>query len=384
MVSLIPLLGAIRGKSLHRWLPGYARHLVRRARATEVEGPRHLLFAFCDHYEPLWGGADAAHGDERVRAWETDYPALARRFTDADGLHPRHTFFFPGEQYGPGYLERLARLAHAGLGEVELHLHHDGDDAVKLRRDIGRYLADYARHGHLARDADGRIRYAFIHGNWSLANARRDGRWCGVDGELPLLFDTGCYADYTFPAAPDECQPGIVNQIYWPTGDLERRRAYETGLRACVGEPRRDRILMIQGPLALTRRPGRLVPRIESAAVTAADPATPPRIASWVAQGICVAGRPEWVFVKVHAHGAPEAQARSLLGGDGERLHHELTERYNDGERFVLHYVTAREMFNIAIAAVEGASGDPAQYRDHQLAPPPAMRVAAAQRKRAL
>ena len=37
-----------------------------------------------------------------------------------------------------------------------------------------------------------------------------------------------------------------------------------------------------------------------------------------------------------------------------------------------LHYVTAREMFNIASAAMEGKSGDPASYRDYVLPPPPA------------
>jgi hypothetical protein len=99
-------------------------------------------------------------------------------------------------------------------------------------------------------------------------------------------------------------------------------------------------------------------------------------VRSWVEQGIHVEGRPEWVFVKVHTHGAPEAQARSLLGAGGETLHRELTSCYNDGRRFVLHYVTAREMFNIAIAAVDGARGDPAVYRDYQLPPPPAARVA--------
>ncbi len=85
------------------------------------------------------------------------------------------------------------------------------------------------------------MRYAFIHGNWCLANARSDRRWCGVDEELPLLFQSGCYADFTFPAAPDDSQPPIVNQIYWPDGDLARRRAQDTGARARVGEVRRDR-----------------------------------------------------------------------------------------------------------------------------------------------
>jgi hypothetical protein len=364
------LIARTCGKNLHAWLPGYVRHLL--ARRRFVDGPRHLLFALCDHFEPLWRNADVAVGEARVRAWEEGYPALARSFRDADGRTPRHSFFFPGEQHAPSYLERLGRLTRGGYGEVELHLHHDGDTPAKLRRDLVSYLHAFTSHGHLTRDPDGRPRYAFIHGNWCLANARKDRRWCGVDEEMQLLFDTGCYADFTFPSAPDECQPGIVNQIYWPDGDLTCARAYERGVRARVGERKADRLLLIQGPLALARRPGRLLPRIEGSALTAADPATPTRLRTWAAQAIHVAGRPGWVFVKVHTHGAPEAQAASLLGEGGRALHHELTTRYNDGRRWILHYVTAREMYNLAIAAMDGASGDPAPYRDHVLPPPPA------------
>lgn len=364
------MIARLKRKNLHTWLPGYARHLVTRAARPRVDGPRHLLFAFCDHYEPLHGDAPADTGEERVRAWEEGYPKLADRFRDADGRPPRHSFFFPGEQYAPSYLERLARLARAGYGEVELHLHHDGDTAPKLRADILRYLALYAEHGHLARDPDGRLRYGFIHGNWCLANARRDRRWCGVDEEIPLLFETGCYADFTFPSAPDECQPNIVNRIYWPDGDLSRARAYEAGRPARVGELREDRILMIEGPLALARRPGRLAVRIESAALTAADPGTPDRVRTWVEQGICVEGRPEWVFVKVHTHGAPEPQAASLLGEGGRSLHEALA-HYHDRKNYVLHYVTAREMYNVAVAAMRGERGDPAAYFDYVLPPPP-------------
>src|SRR5436309_1480741 len=115
---------------------GYAGWLARsslpRARAAWASGagPRHLLFAFCDHYQPL-----------------------ARQFRDADGRSPRHSFFFPGEEYETGYLDGLAALAAGGFGEVELHLHHDGDTAAGLRDKIAEYLDLYARHGHLSRDA---------------------------------------------------------------------------------------------------------------------------------------------------------------------------------------------------------------------------------------
>jgi hypothetical protein len=355
----------------HRWIRGYGLHLLRKLGAPRVLGPRHVLFSMCDHYEPLWGGATAAHGRERVARWERDYPALAGEFRDAYGRPPQHTFFFPGEQYSDDSLAALGRLARAGLGEVELHLHHDGDDASKLDHDIRSYLHAYAQHGHLSRDAGGRLRYAFIHGNWCLANSRRDHKYCGVDSELDVLFDTGCYADFTFPSAPDETQPGIVNQIYWPTGDRRRARAHENGVRARVGQVMADRILMIQGPLALARREGRhLSGRIESGAVTANDPATASRVNTWVSQGIHVEGRPEWVFVKVHTHGAPDAQARSLLGEAGRAMHWALR-RYNDGEEFVLHYVSAREMFNIALAGMHGLRGDPDDHRDRFLRPPP-------------
>ncbi len=365
------LIDYLQEKHLDKWITGYLRHLATRARAPRPGRPRHLIFAICDHYEPLWGKASESTGEKRVRAWEDGYPKMTAPFRDADGNPPKHSFFFPGEQYTTSFLERLANLARQGFGEVELHLHHDNDTAENLRRDIASYLDLYAKHGHFSRDKDGRPVYAFIHGNWALANARRDGRACGVDEEIPLLFDTGCYADFTFPAAPDECQPNTVNQIYWPTGDLTRKRAYEGGEPARVGAVKRDRILIIEGPLAFSLRP-KLVPfRIESSHITGVDPGTPSRIKTWVSQEIHVAGRPEWIFVKVHLHGAPEKTANSYLGNGGRGLHAELTTRYNDGKEWILHYVTAREMYNIAMAAMEGRQGNPNTYRDHQLSPPP-------------
>jgi len=365
------VIDRLREKHLETWLGGWVRQLGR-AEKWRGPGPRHLLFAFCDHYEPLWGKANREIGAERVRFWGERYPELARGFRDADGRPPRHSFFYPGEEYDPAWLDTLADLARQGYGEVELHLHHDDDTAAGLRRDIERYVDLFAGHGHFTRDATGRPRYAFIHGNWCLSNGRPDGKYCGVDEELPLLHETGCYADFTFPSAPDVCQPNVVNRIYWPVGDLAKKRAYEQAEPARVGTGYDDRLLMITGPLALTRRPRSLALRIESSAVTAKDPATPARVRSWVAQAIHVEGRPEWVFVKIHTHGAPEPQARSLLGEPGRAMHAALRDEFNDGARWKLHYVTAREMYNIAIAAMRGRSGDPNAYRDLVFSPPPA------------
>ncbi len=376
---MLGALRALRDRHLETFLGGYladeGRRVLARRMWPEVQGVRHLLVALCDHHEPLWNKADDRQGEERIRVWREGYPRLAADYRDADGRPPRHSFFFPGEEYRPQFLEPLAQLARAGFGEVEIHLHHDADTAETLEAKLRETISSFARHGHLARDREGRPRYAFIHGNWALANARPDGRWCGVDEELPLLFRTGCYADFTFPAAPDLSQPNIVNRIYWPTGDLSAKRCYESGMSARVGQVMTDRLLLLQGPLALSRRPGRrLSLRIENSALTADDPPSSARAKTWVSRNIHVEGRPEWVFVKLHTHGAPDKQAASLLGEGGHDLHRVLTTEYNDGRRWRLHYVTAREMFNVAIAAMEGKSGDPGEYRDHSLPPPPAAR----------
>lgn len=366
------MLERIRSKHLHRWLGPWLAGAAGRVLRRRPPGLRHLLFAVCDHHEPLWSNASADVGLERIQAWAQRYPVLVRPFRDADGRPPRHSFFFPGEQYAPELLEPLAGLVRQGLGEVEVHLHHDGDTPETLARSLGQALADLDRHGLVARDSAGRPRWAFIHGNWCLANSRSDGRWCGVDAEIPLLFRAGCYADFTFPSAPDETQPGIVNRIYWPEGDLARRAAYRRGRRARVGEWHDDRLLLIQGPIGLARRQGRLGIRVDSGTLQAGDPPTEARVATWVAQDVHVEGRPEWVFVKCHTHGAPERNAAALLGAEGEAMHRCLTTRYNDGREWALHYVTAREMYNIAVAAMEGRAGDPGAYRDHVVPPPPA------------
>lgn len=366
-------LRAVRERHLGTFLSGFAvdeaTRLLLPARAV---GLRHLLVAVCDHHEPLWGQADDALGAARMKKWREEYPQLARQYVDADGRHPRHSFFFPGEEYRPQFLEALAELARQGLGEVEVHLHHDRDTEESLERQLTETLQRFGSHGHLSRTADGSYRYAFIHGNWALANARPDGRWCGVDAELPLLFRSGCYADFTFPAAPDPSQPNVVNRIYWPIGDLTKKRAHEKGERARVGAWKSDRILIIQGPLAITRRPNRpLAIRIENSALTAKDPASSARARTWVSRNIHVRGRPEWVFVKLHTHGAPETEAASLLGPGGHALHQMLKTEYNDGKRWKLHYVTAREMFNIARAAMDEKRGDPNEYRDYVVGRPP-------------
>jgi hypothetical protein len=368
-------LGKLGEKELHLWVGAWLRDRARKALHRSYDGTRHLLFAICDHYEPLHGGVDFARGLARVEAWASRYPEIARSFRDADGRPPRHTYFFPGEQYDGRFIEPLGKMCEGGMGEVEVHLHHDGDTRASLRASLEKALADLDRHGVVAKRG-AKPAWAFIHGNWCLANARRDGRWCGVDDEMQLLWELGCYVDLTFPSAPDQSQPGIVNSIYYPRGDVTRRRAYEDGEPVRVGTPRQERLLLIEGPIAISRRPGRMAPRIESGTLDASDPPTAARLATWVDQDVTVGGRPEWVFVKVHTHGAPEKNAKVMLGDPIVRFHESLAQRHNDGKRWKLHYVTAREMFNLARAAMDGKKGEPSDWFDYEVEPPERARKA--------
>jgi hypothetical protein len=362
-------------KRAHVWVPAWLADRARKRLTGALGRAAHVVFAVCDHFEPLHGQAPHEIGIARVQAWRDRYPHLAARFRDSVGRPPRHTFFYPGEQYDPALLEPLGELCAMGLGEVEVHLHHDGDTRDSLRSYLEATLANLDDHGLVAHIRN-RPSWAFIHGNWALANARRDGRWCGVDDELALLRALGCHSDFTFPSAPDECQPRIVNAIYWPSDDTQRR-GYDRAERARVGDGPRNRVLLLQGPLAIARR-GRRGPRmrIEAAALSASDPPTAARVRTWIDQAVSVDGRPEWVFVKVHTHGAPERNADAVLGPSAVSMHAELA-RWASRPGRSLTYVTAREMFNVARAAIDGRLGVPADFLDYVVPPPPRARGAA-------
>lgn len=351
-------------KNVGVWLPSYlARRRGRR------RSPTHVIFCVADHFEPDWGGADLSEQLARVERWVRDYPRLAQGHRDADGRPPRWTFFYPAEAYQPPVLERLAALCRQGYGEVEVQLHHDGDTAESLRRKLEDAKAAFARHGLLARDpGTGAVRFGFVHGNWALDNARRDGRWCGVNTELDVLRQAGCYADFTLPSAPSDTQTRKINSLYYAT-DTPRPKSHDAGRDAAVGGSPDGALLLVQGPLALNwrRRKWGLLPRIENGELSATNPPAPQRVDLWLREAPTVRGREDWVFVKVHAHGATPANADVLLGEATARMWAYLEQAGDDGARHPLHYVTAREMVNLIAAAQRGESGGPGAWRDEGL-----------------
>lgn len=368
---------ALRRKGLHRWLGPYLATAGDR-RDPPPGGRVHLLLAVCDHYEPKLGGADPARARGRVRRWVDDYPRLFADLRDSDGRPPRHTFFFPAEEYEPEFLDGLAGLCRRGFGEVEIHLHHDNDTADNLRRtldDFKRRLND--RHGLLSRDrTTGDLAYGFIHGNWALDNSRPDGRMCGVDNELDVLRDSGCYADFTLPSAPSGAQTRTINRIYYAVGRPGRRKSHDAGLPVGAGPPPARGLMLIQGPLCLDwgKRKFGLLPGIENACIQGTQAPSTRRLASWLRCRVQVPARPDWYFVKLHTHGASEANMPVLLGEPMAAFHRALRARADRDPNFRFHYVAAREMYNLAKAAEAGHAGGVADARDFRLVAEPACR----------
>ena len=368
--GLALVLWQARHRHVDRWLVPYLCQAPRRRSPRRGE-PVHVLLCIADHYEPRLGKAPPEVARARVRRWLEEYPRLFGHFRDSDGRPPRHTFFFPADEYEAEHVDMLAELCRAGFGEVEVHLHHDNDTAEGLREKLlafKRILAE--RHGLLSRRRDtGEGAYGFIHGNWALCNSRPDGRWCGVNNELDILRQTGCYADFTLPSAPSATQTGKINSIYYAWDRPGRPCSHASGLDVGRGARPDGALMLIQGPLLLDwgRRRWGLVPRVENACLQGNQPPSLERLDLWLKARVQVPSRPDWFFVKLHTHGAPENNAGMLLGDQMVQFHEALARRAEEDSQFHFHYVTAREVYNLARAAEAGWGGPVEAARDFEL-----------------
>lgn len=372
LIACAFVVSDIRKKNVAAWIRSYLRQDWRARPAPGVT--KHLMFCFVDHYEPGWKQPSYETECARVARWSSDYPKLCEGLRDSDGRSPVHTFFYPEEEYRAEHLDALVDLCRAGLGEIEIHLHHDNDTEVGLREKLSRFTELLAaRHDALPRHPEsGQPQWSFIHGNWALDNCHPAGTGCGINNELIILREEGCYADFTLPAAPDPCQTSTINKIYYATDDPLRPKSHDDGARVRVGAPPVGDLMIVQGPLGFMwhNRKFGVVPRIENGDVRTSSPPTLARVDAWVETGIHVEGKPEWIFVKVYTHGAQERDMDTLLGAPMREAFEYLEKRYNDGLQWKLHYVSARETYNIVKAAEAGLDGDPGLYRDHVISRP--------------
>jgi len=368
----------VRGKLSYalRWLPNYGWQRMTRHMPS---GPVHVIIALADHFEPAivpgQGRARAAYDEQerRVERWCKLYPPLVEGWRDNEGRPFVHTYFYPAEQYHKDLIGRLAEHCHAGLGEIEIHLHHGAqqpDTAENTSRVLLQFRDALANeHGCLSYlEGDHSPRYAFVHGNFALANSF-GGRACGVDSEMAVLAETGCYADMTLPTGVfHPAQTAKINSLYECALPLVERAPHRKGRDLQSGRAPEKFPIIVQGPLMMDFAAQRGSRRwtIETGALTAGSPPDARRLQLWKEAGISVQGRPDWLFLKLHCHGMDPTQEDAMLGKAMQEFLRELVQGAAQRNE-VLHFVSAREMVNIILAACDGREGNPGDYRDYRL-----------------
>ena len=331
------------------WLPGYIRDRLAAQRAPS--GAR-VWLAIADHWEPYWLRPSDEVAAERVATWLKHWPEIARRHADSSGRPPQYTFYYPQEEYRPQFLDGLAEMKRAGIADVDIHIHHDGEGQQNFIDRMSGFIETLVgRHG-LLRSSNGRPVFGFIHGNWALDNSRPDGRCCGLNNEITLLRDLGCYADFTMPSGSSPTQSRTVNTIYWVTDDPSRPRSYDRGVSLKPGVPNGGDLLMIPGPLGL-RWADRIVPRMETGELASYDLPAAYRVERWLDLAPRIGGD---IFIKLFTHGAQERNSSALLSDGGlDRLFTTLAEGCRR-RGYLLRYVSTWEMRQAVDAAVKAGA----------------------------
>lgn len=352
---IAPGRGAMRvPKNAHLWLWGLLRDRVARWHAPS---PATVWVTVADHFEPLGGHASVEKARERVALWRKAWPEIARRHTDGVGRRPCYSFFYPQEEYRPELLEPLAEMARDGIADVEIHIHHDGEGEKAFVEKMEQFILSLSGEHGLLRTHEGRTVFGFIHGNWALDNARPDGRWCGLNNEITLLRDLGCYADFTLPAAPDPSQTGPVNTIYTVKDDPLRPRSHARGRPVRAGSPRWGDLTLITGPLGVSWS-GRPLwkPSLETGEIAGYAMPSPARARSWLTLAPRIGSH---AFLKLFGHGAQERNSGPLLSGGLDHLFESLASECRvAGTR--LRYVSPWEMWR-AVEALRTQTELPGQ-----------------------
>lgn len=358
MAATLAYLFFIRSRQMHRWAGSYFFTSEKRPDWSE-DDEVDVFIAICDHWEPRCYGASDEKAIQRVARWRDEYPERFAQFHDVNGRVPLHSIFFPEDEYRPEYLDEIRSLVDNKFADVDIHLHHHNDTAEQLHEKLANFRDTlFHRHGYLRKDpVTGEIVYGFIHGNWALCNSRPDGQCCGVDQELTVLLQTGCYADFTLPSAPSATQIKTINSIYYAKDIPGQRASHRSGIRARVGQQSpADHLLMVQGALLpdWQRRRLGVIPRTENSDLHQGRPGDLHRLKLWMKAGVHVAGRPDWRFVKLHAHGCKDGNIDTMLGQEMQTFHQQLQDFHVQHPNFRYHYVSAWEMAQLVHQAEAG------------------------------
>jgi hypothetical protein len=322
----------------------------------QVLFPRDIVVALMFVYEP---SVDSGGMRDLLKM----FASLAAEHTDSDGRKFQLTFACPGRDTDSTTLYMLTDYCRRGLGEVEYLIPWDYSSEVSMRDELGQGLRFFNSRGWMS-TVGSEIRFAVV------GEGRGDER--GGDDfrkQASVLSDLGCYADMSFPGARNSLQQSSVNTMfmvssadYDPYNESDELRAGRLG---------KGGLLVVEGPFLIDWTDWRftLRPYVEDGYLSPETPPDPGRVDSWVRANVHVIGQPNWIFVKLTIGGLSNAASAQSLGHSFDQSLMYLEEVYNDSEMYRLHYVTAREMYNVAMAAQALQNGDAGLFRDYLIEP---------------
>jgi len=350
------------GSALAHWIT-----IQQLTKSRKKNDPTHILFCMADHFEPGTGYVDLNIEKERMKTLLSKYPPLSERHRDFYGNPLKRTWFFPPHYHRNSNLKELVSLCESGYGEIELHLHHGKtrpDTSENLKNTLIQCVEEYSRFGIFGSE-NNKKKYGFIHGDYALDNSL-NGKYCGVNNEIKILEETGCYADFTFPSL-NVSNPLMVNSIFYATDNPTKPKSHNWGVRVRKNSTKKGDLMIIPGVLYPSIKVDKALSiRMNWDNINGRPPKSKKDIDLWIKTNIHVKGKQNWIFVKTHTHGAIDNEA--ILGREMDQICEYLETKYNDNKKFTLHYVTARELYNIIKAIEAGESGsNPEAYRDYKI-----------------
>ncbi len=344
-------IGGLRFCSILKW--GFSTPVDREKTAF----PKDIVVAFIFICRP-YGGSPVD-----LNTVLTELADLASDHTDSDSVHLKMTFALHSLYSDSVEFSILSQWCGDQSSELELLLPCEVLKGRLFREALHRSVKRLNSLGW-ARTIDAEIRLAVVR-----ERCENEHEWISLQRQIRALKDIGCYADMSFPDIGIRDQPVRINTICYMSSVASDPFVDRMALR--TGEVGIGDLVVIDGPLLIdwTDWRHRFGPLVEDGRLTPMNPPDPCRAGSWIRANVHVIGQPNWIFAKLKiAEVSNVASVRKFREWLDRTLTY-LETMYRDNEAYRLHYVTAREMYNISKAAEAGRTGDAGAFRNYIIAP---------------
>jgi hypothetical protein len=310
-----------------------------------TNSPVHIYIALCDYFEPFSGDVSQEIAEHRVVTWCKEYSRTAKLHHDSSGKFPVHTLFYSEEDYNPQLLDILNRLYKQNLADIEMMLPVTHEPLDNFKRKVEEFRdVLFHHHGFLRKGADEKITYGFSHRFKTTYTPTINFSISEICDRIQILIDTGCFADFTYLSKKN--RKYLNSQL----NSIVRSKDTKTKDYSAPIFPQNwtiKNLLTIQDPYTLKWNADflRIFPFLENGEISAFKKFLPFRANLWLQNCIGVEADIRHLFIKLHTFGGLDQNIRYLFGESGLHLLWNYMEKLCSYNNFVLHYVSAWEMY---------------------------------------